>query len=76
MARELGLTADDLLRQEAPIKTRNARNTRKSASPKYQNPDNPEETGSGRGKRPAWVEAKLRAGLTLPDMEIKSQVHL
>ena len=70
LARELGLTADDLLQQEASVKTRTTRNTRKSTPPKYQNPDNPAETWAGRGKRPAWVKAKLEAGMTLADMEI------
>ena len=30
--------------------------------PKYQNPKNPAETWSGRGKQPRWVKTQLRAG--------------
>src|SRR5689334_10095514 len=30
--------------------------------PKYQNPSDPNETWSGRGKRPRWLVAALRAG--------------
>ena len=30
--------------------------------PKYQNPKNPAETWSGRGKQPRWVQAQLEAG--------------
>jgi DNA-binding protein H-NS len=30
--------------------------------PKYQNPTNPAETWSGRGKQPHWVRAYLNAG--------------
>ena len=30
--------------------------------PKYQNPTNPAETWSGRGKQPHWVRAHLDAG--------------
>ena len=30
--------------------------------PKYQNPKNPAETWSGRGKQPHWVQAQLEAG--------------
>jgi DNA-binding protein H-NS len=52
-------------------KPRTPRNTRKSTPPKYQSPDHPAETWAGRGKRPAWVEAKLEAGITLADIEIK-----
>src|SRR5258708_2928604 len=37
---------------------------------KYRNPDEPTETWSGRGKRPKWVVALLRAGKTLKDMAV------
>ncbi|WP_024511672.1 H-NS histone family protein [Bradyrhizobium sp. ARR65] len=30
--------------------------------PKYQNPKNPAETWSGRGKQPRWFKAQLKAG--------------
>jgi DNA-binding protein H-NS len=33
--------------------------------PKYQNPKNPAQTWSGRGKQPHWVQAQLRAGKKL-----------
>ena len=33
--------------------------------PKYQNPKNPAETWSGRGKQPRWVQSQLRAGKKL-----------
>jgi DNA-binding protein H-NS len=33
--------------------------------PKYENPTNTAETWSGRGKRPYWVQAQLRAGKKL-----------
>ena len=33
--------------------------------PKYQNPKNPAERWSGRGKQPHWVKAQLRAGKKL-----------
>ena len=33
--------------------------------PKYQNPKNPAEKWSGRGKQPHWLQAQLRAGKTL-----------
>jgi DNA-binding protein H-NS len=40
------------------------------AGPRYRNPDNPAETWSGKGKRPAWLEAALAAGKTLESLEI------
>jgi DNA-binding protein H-NS len=33
--------------------------------PKYQNPKNPAETWSGRGRQPLWVQEQLRAGKKL-----------
>ncbi|MGV7217082.1 H-NS histone family protein [Bradyrhizobium sp. UFLA05-112] len=37
---------------------------------KYQNPKNPDETWSGRGKQPRWLRAQLRAGKKLDDLLI------
>jgi DNA-binding protein H-NS len=31
----------------------------KKVAPKYQNPDNPSETWTGRGRKPLWLVAKL-----------------
>ncbi|WP_084462235.1 H-NS family nucleoid-associated regulatory protein [Bradyrhizobium sp. WSM1417] len=38
--------------------------------PKYQNPDEPSQTWSGRGKTPQWVYALLRNGKTIEDLRI------
>ncbi len=34
----------------------------------YVNPDNQDETWSGRGRRPRWINAALDAGRTLDDL--------
>lgn len=39
--------------------------------PKYRNPVNAEETWSGRGKRPRWFNAALKAGKKEADLLIK-----
>src|ERR1700754_794159 len=39
---------------------------------KYQNPKNPAETWSGRGKQPRWLAAELRAGEQLDNFLIAS----
>jgi DNA-binding protein H-NS len=39
--------------------------------PKYQNPRDPVETWSGRGKQPRWLVAQLRAGKKLDDFRIE-----
>ncbi|PTV95260.1 DNA-binding protein H-NS [Rhodobacter aestuarii] len=43
---------------------------RKAVAPKYRNPENAEETWTGRGRKPKWVEAALSAGKTIDDLLI------
>jgi DNA-binding protein H-NS len=38
--------------------------------PKYQNPHDPSETWSGRGKQPRWLVAALKAGGEVEDFRI------
>jgi DNA-binding protein H-NS len=38
--------------------------------PKYQNPNEPEETWAGRGKRPRWLTAQIKSGKKLEDFRI------
>ena len=38
--------------------------------PKYQNPKNPTETWSGRGRKPRWLSPLLRSGKKLDDFRI------
>ena len=40
------------------------------AGPRYRNPRNAAETWSGRGRRPAWIEAALAEGVSLEDLEV------
>ena len=42
----------------------------RKVAPKYRNPDNKNETWTGRGGQPRWVVAKLKAGKKLEDMKI------
>jgi DNA-binding protein H-NS len=39
-------------------------------APKYRNPDNPSETWAGRGLKPRWISAALKAGKKLEDFAI------
>jgi DNA-binding protein H-NS len=39
--------------------------------PKYQNPANPDETWTGRGRPPRWLAAELAAGKTLESFLIQ-----
>jgi DNA-binding protein H-NS len=66
-ARELGFT----LAEVAAASTSSAKRMRPAAAPKYRNPQNPEETWSGRGRKPRWVtEALTRAGAKMEDFLI------
>ena len=38
--------------------------------PKYQNPDEPSETWSGRGKQPRWLTQALKTGHTIEEFVI------
>jgi DNA-binding protein H-NS len=42
--------------------------------PKYQNPEQPFETWSGRGKQPRWIAAQLRTGKKVDDLLV-SRMH-
>ena len=71
LAKEAGLTGSDIskaLSDGKGAKTRAAKKTGKSAlagkkvAPKYRNPSNPEQTWTGRGVAPTWVQALKAAG--------------
>lgn len=44
--------------------------TRAKVAPKYQNPNNPSQTWTGRGRQPLWVAEQLTAGSTLEKLLI------
>lgn len=44
-----------LVKNEPPKEELNARRERKAGVAKYRNPANPEQTWTGRGKKPAWL---------------------
>jgi DNA-binding protein H-NS len=42
----------------------------KSVEPKYRNPNNSEETWTGRGKKPLWIETLLSQGTPIEHLMI------
>ncbi|MBO9450925.1 H-NS histone family protein [Tropicibacter sp. R16_0] len=40
------------------------------AAAKYRNPANPEQTWSGRGRKPQWIHDALTSGADISDLEI------
>jgi DNA-binding protein H-NS len=51
---------------------RAAGGARGSVAPKYRNPDNPAETWAGRGLKPRWLSAAIKAGKKLEDFSIEA----
>jgi DNA-binding protein H-NS len=62
-----GYSFDDIFGGARGTKTRRAKTT---VAPKYRNPANPEQTWSGRGKRPRWFNDALKAGKKEKDLAI------
>ena len=46
------------------------RRTYPKVHPKYQNPDDPSQTWTGRGRAPHWINEKLKAGKGIDDLRI------
>ncbi|MBT9246809.1 H-NS histone family protein [Gemmobacter fulvus] len=62
-ARAMGFTLAELT--GTPVTRKRA-----PASAKYANPDNTSETWSGRGRKPRWFDAALKAGKSVDDLAI------
>lgn len=71
LAKAAGITAADIVKAlgaAKPAKTKAPRTAKKGAlagkkvAAKYRNPANPEQTWTGRGVSPAWVQALKTAG--------------
>ena len=70
-AREFGFSLAQLEDVARPAVAKPAKpDARKKVAPKYRNPTNAEETWTGRGRKPKWVEAHLAGGGKLTDIEI------
>lgn len=63
-AAEFGFSLDELNEAAA------AKRPRSKSKPKYRNPDAPEQTWTGRGRKPQWVHDALARGLDITDLEI------
>ena len=72
MAKEAGLTASDISKAlgsgkvakaaKAPKAAKKGTLAGKKVAPKYRNPANPEQTWTGRGVSPTWVQELKSAG--------------
>lgn len=68
IAAEVGLSLDALVARGQSKSAKSA--VRKPVAPRYRNPDDANETWTGRGKQPRWLAAKLAAGSSLDDFLI------
>lgn len=69
VAKEHGFKLADLFGGGKPDKATKAA-SKSSAPVKYRNPDDPQQTWSGLGRRPSWVRAAVDAGRTLDDLAV------
>lgn len=67
-AREHGFKLTDLLGNGKASRGRKSDAGTTTGAAKYVNPENPEQTWSGRGRRPQWINEALEAGRTLDDL--------
>lgn len=71
-AKEHGFTLAELLPLvEQRGRGRGRGGSKPTGAPRYRNPDNPEQTWSGRGRRPHWVHEAEAAGRSLDDLRIE-----
>lgn len=62
IAQESGFTVGELFSGSGSKRSR--------VTPKYQNPDDPTETWTGRGRKPRWLAAKLAKGASMEDFAL------
>jgi|TARA_R100000687_G_C6377615_1_gene131056 DNA-binding protein H-NS len=63
LAKEHGFKLEDLV---APASS----SAKKNLPAKYANPDDPNQTWSGRGRKPKWFNEAIESGKTESDLEI------
>lgn len=67
-----GFSLAEITGEAAPtVKTRKAKSGPKTVSaPKYRNPENPDQTWTGKGRQPEWFKSAISAGKNPDAMEI------
>lgn len=71
IARDAGLTLEELVTMTPTGRKRRAKSSAKvSAAPKYANPNNPDQTWTGKGRQPGWARDHVESGKSIKDLEI------
>lgn len=73
MAKKLGYSLEDFLPTPYYQYQKSEPKERPKVPPKYMNPDNHEQTWSGRGRKPLWMVEHLEKGALIDDLLIESQ---
>lgn len=63
LAASVDMTLEEVIAYSSTKKTK--------GEPKFQNPENPKQTWTGRGKRPSWIKAALEQGKSLDELRIE-----
>ena len=63
LAAGIGMTVEEVIESMPQKKTK--------GQAKYQNPNDPEQTWTGRGKRPGWLNDLINRGKRLEELEIR-----
>jgi DNA-binding protein H-NS len=67
ISENVGLSIDQILEYGL---SKRKKTTRKAVEPRYRSKSNPEDTWTGRGKKPRWLAAELEKGSVLDDFLI------
>src|SRR5918999_846145 len=69
IAAEYGLSLSEVINKEGRRDTKKpkSKNAGQASKPKYINPDNTDQTWSGRGQKPKWLKEALATGKTLAE---------
>src|ERR671925_581842 len=75
IAAEYGLNLSEVINKEGRLDTKKlkSKNADQASLPKYINPDNPDQTWSGRGQKPKWLKEALATGKTLEEFLTQQQ---
>ncbi len=66
-----GFSLTDLTAEPATRRRRKPKSgPKKMSAPKYKNPENPEQTWTGKGRQPDWFKTAIAAGTSPDTMEI------
>jgi DNA-binding protein H-NS len=66
LAASVGMSIEEVMTYSATKKAK--------GQPKYQNPEDPRQTWTGRGKRPQWIKTAIEQGRNLEEMRLQEAV--